>query len=80
MLRPRALVHRGHIEASGLVFDASWLDEAQTRARVIAHAKAGASVLALGDTILVCFTSPLCIDADRSEPGAAPSPVNRDDT
>jgi hypothetical protein len=67
MLRPRALVHRGHIEASGLVFDASWLDETDTRARVIAHAKDGATVLALGDTILVRFASPRRIDADRSE-------------
>jgi hypothetical protein len=67
MMRPRALVHRGRIDACGLVFDAPWLDEHEMRARVLAHTSGGATVLALGDGIVVRFATTRRLDADRSE-------------
>lgn len=66
-LRPRALVHRGHVAASGVLFGSGWLDEATRRARIVMHARDGATVLALGDKLLVRFMSPRRLDADHCE-------------
>ena len=66
-MTPRTLVHRGRIVASGLCFDAAWLDEAEQRARVLALVDASATVLGLDDALLVIFANARRIDADHCE-------------
>ena len=67
MVTPRTLVHRGRIVASGLCFDAAWLDDAEQRARVLALVDASATVLGLDDALLVIFATARRIDADHCE-------------
>ncbi|HWB79170.1 MAG TPA: bpX6 domain-containing protein [Nannocystaceae bacterium] len=69
-MTPRTLVHRGHIVASGLCFDAAWLDDAERRARVLALVDADATVLGLDDALLVVFATARRIDADHCEAAA----------
>jgi hypothetical protein len=57
-VRPRALKHRGTVEAAGFIFDARLLGLAQARRRVLAVWTQGAQVFQLDEALLVRLPSP----------------------
>jgi hypothetical protein len=57
-VRPRALKHRGTVDASGFVFDRRLIGIAEARRRVLAVWTQGAQVFQLDDALLVRLPSP----------------------
>ncbi len=67
-MRPRAPVHRGHVDAVGFVVDEALLGSA-ARARVLALWRPGARVLRAGTRLVVLLPVPVRVRAERA-PGA----------
>jgi hypothetical protein len=63
-VRPRALKHRGTVEAAGFIFDARLLGLAEARRRVLAVWTQGAQVFQLDEALLVRLPSPHRVACD----------------
>lgn len=69
MIRPRALVHRGSVIAAGFALDRALLGEHETRRRVLALWRPGATVRAHGGWLLITGLAPARVHTARA-PGA----------
>jgi hypothetical protein len=65
-LRPRQLVHRGVVEASGLLVDEALSGAEDARRRVVAMWAPGVTVHRVGPALLVRFAAPRRIDCARA--------------
>ena len=68
-VRPRRLVHQGHVEASGILIDAALCGEAIARQRVMTLWGRGCDVSRVDSRLLLLFSSPRLLDSHVS-PGA----------
>ena len=65
-VRPRALVHRGIVEAAGLWFDLPWLGVDEARRRILALWSPGTKIYRVADGLCVRWPAPRRIACDRA--------------
>ena len=63
-VRPRALKHRGTVDAAGFIFDTQLIGMAEARRRVLAVWTQGVQVFQLDDTLLVCLPASQQVSCD----------------